>query len=696
MSGNSREQNKEKIKKLLGTIIHYNNKLDKKISFNLENILSAGNFAVIVRAKCIEGNDIIKSNEIYALKFLFKNQKQTNAIDYLREKTILYDLYGLYKKNKEINYIMKLFGDFELSKNGDDYYILITEFCQGINLENIIYQCNLLNQYLDEILVLKILKQLLECLNFLHNKCHIIHRDIKPDNIILGNDNNIKLIDFGLSAYLEKDDTNEDTSFLVSRKSVKGCAQFTAPEILYCVSNNPSKNKGNTEENNYSYSIDIFSLGFTIYNLMNPKGNLRNLPEIIINKKDFKREKVEINNNYYSPWLVQFIKKFYIHDMDLRPSSNEALQELNGHISQYNIDMNKKIHVTYLNNIDNNFNIDVLYFLKPSNSRQIKLITSMKSLMQVLYKLDVIKNIKNQMNNFNQPENYNKTLLYSFLDLLDIMSHYEDKKINRDIYENSLLTFINQTFRKNKSRISGIIPSNLFFMLLSTFSKEIYYLFPNFYNHAFDEHFNTNNKTPFSSYINIPHENDLIDFINNNYKANYKGPFVDNFFFILLQYQQCDKCKHISLKPLILQLLGLNVQNEQEKIQDLINRKINESYLYKNKCLKCGSINVKFIKKNYFLNLPNYLVLELEDKNKIFFDEVVNIPLFNKKEIKYEFVSCIFKNKSNNISKYNSVIKNKGKNIFEICDDDNENIISDIDMDLNVICTSIAIYKKIS
>ena len=696
MSGNSREQNKEKIKKLLGTIIHYNNKLDKKISFNLENILSAGNFAVIVRAKCIEGDDIIKSNEIYALKFLFKNQKQTNAIDYLREKTILYDLYGLYKKNKEINYIMKLFGDFELSKNGDDYYILITEFCQGINLEKIIYQCNLVNQYLDEILVLKILKQLLECLNFLHNKCHIIHRDIKPDNIILGNDNNIKLIDFGLSAYLEKDDTNEDTSFLVSRKSVKGCAQFTAPEILYCVSNNPSKNKGNTEENNYSYSIDIFSLGFTIYNLMNPKGNLRNLPEIIINKKDFKREKVEINNNYYSPWLIQFIKKFYIHDTDLRPSSNEALQELNGHISQYNIDMNKKIHVTYLNNIDNNFDIDVLYFLKPSNSRQIKLITSMKSLMQILYKLDVIKNIKNQMNNFNQPENYNKTLLYSFLDLLDIMSHYENKIINKDIYENNLLTFINQTFKKNKSRISGIIPSNLFYMLLSTFSKEINEFFPNFYNHAFDELFNTNNKTPFSSYINIPHENDLINFINNNYKSNYKGPFVDNFFFILLQYQQCDKCKHISLKPLILQLLGLNVQNEQEKIQDLINRKINESYLYKNKCIKCGSINVKFIKKNYFLNLPNYLVLELEDKNKIFFDELVNIPLFNKKEIKYEFVSCIYKNKNNNISRYNSVIKNKNKNIFEICDDDNENIISDIDMDLNVICTSIAIYKKIS
>ena len=688
-----KEKNKEKIEKLLGTIIDYRNKSDKKISFNLERILSAGNFAFILSSKCIEGDGDIKSNEIYALKFLFKNQ--TNKTDYLREKTILYDLYRLSKENKEINYIMKLFGDFELSKNGDDYYVLITEFCQGINLENIIYQCSLENKYLDEILVLKILKQLLEILNFLHNKCHLIHRDIKPDNIILGNDNNIKLLDFGLSAYLEKEDINNETSFLVSRKSLKGCIPFTAPEILYCVSKIPSKKKANTDDNIYNYSIDIFSLGFTIYNLMNPKGKLRNLPEIIIDRKNFKRENVEVNNNYYSPWLIHFIKKFYIHDMDLRPSSYDALQELNEHISQYNIDLNKKIHVTYLNNINNNFQIDVLYFLKPSNSRQIKLITSMKSLMQILYKLDVIKKIKIQLNKFKQPENYNKTLLYSFLDLLDIMEHYENKKINKDIYEKYLLTFINQTFRKNKSKISGIIPSNLFYMLFSTFNTEINEFFPIIYNDAFDELFKTNNKTPFSSYINIPHENDLINFINNDYKKNYKGPFVDNFNFINLQCQQCDKCKHISLKPLKLQILGLKVQKEQEKIQDLINRIINESYLYKNKCIKCGNVNVMFIKKNYFLNLPNYLVLELEDKNKIYFDEVINIPLFNKEEIKYEFVACVCRNKINNISRYISIIKNKGKNIFEIFDDDNDNITSDIDMNLNFTCPSIAVYRKI-
>ena len=57
-----KEKNKEKIEMLLGTIVDYRNKLDKKISFNLESILSAGNFAFILRAKCIEGDVDIKSN----------------------------------------------------------------------------------------------------------------------------------------------------------------------------------------------------------------------------------------------------------------------------------------------------------------------------------------------------------------------------------------------------------------------------------------------------------------------------------------------------------------------------------------------------------------------------------------------------------------------------------------------------------
>ena len=92
-----------------------------------------------------------------------------------------------------------------------------------------------------------------------------MHRDIKPDNIIIQNNNQIKLIDFNISAYLENE--NEE---LVSRKSLVGEIRYVAPEILFKRNNL-----------NYDYKVDIFSLGFTMYSLMNPsnKGEI-NLPQI--------------------------------------------------------------------------------------------------------------------------------------------------------------------------------------------------------------------------------------------------------------------------------------------------------------------------------------------------------------------------------------------------------------------------------
>ena len=96
---------------------------------------------------------------------------------------------------------------------------------------------------MPENLVIHILTKLLEALKYLHDTCKIINRDIKPDNIMIDRNNNIKIINFGLSAYLEN-----QNNILVSRKSFKGSVQFVPPEILLF---NPR---------NYDYKIDIFSL----------------------------------------------------------------------------------------------------------------------------------------------------------------------------------------------------------------------------------------------------------------------------------------------------------------------------------------------------------------------------------------------------------------------------------------------------
>ena len=55
--------------------------------------------------------------------------------------------------------------------------------------------------------VLKIGKQLLERLQYVHNM-GLIHRDVKPDNFLMGKDNLIFLIDFGLCKKYLKDDVH--------------------------------------------------------------------------------------------------------------------------------------------------------------------------------------------------------------------------------------------------------------------------------------------------------------------------------------------------------------------------------------------------------------------------------------------------------------------------------------------------------
>lgn len=99
-------------------------------------------------------------------------------------------------------------------------------------------------QTLDENIVRKIFVQLIVALEFLHNVQHVAHRDIKAENVLLDRYNNIRIIDFGLSAIVQDDK---------SLKRTVGSVAYTAPEIL---SKKP-----------YSKSADIWSAGVLLYAL---------------------------------------------------------------------------------------------------------------------------------------------------------------------------------------------------------------------------------------------------------------------------------------------------------------------------------------------------------------------------------------------------------------------------------------------
>ena len=55
---------------------------------------------------------------------------------------------------------------------------------------------------MDELIGVRIFHQLILALNAIHNK-KIFHKDVKPENILLDSDGNIKLAEFGIAKILE-------------------------------------------------------------------------------------------------------------------------------------------------------------------------------------------------------------------------------------------------------------------------------------------------------------------------------------------------------------------------------------------------------------------------------------------------------------------------------------------------------------
>lgn len=97
-----------------------------------------------------------------------------------------------------------------------------------------------------------LLKQILEGIRDIH-KANVIHRDLKPQNILI-NLTNLKpfIIDFGLSLYLDQS---------VTLKSYKRCGTmgYMAPEVI--------ENTGESKQA-YGPKCDIFSFGIIAHMLL--------------------------------------------------------------------------------------------------------------------------------------------------------------------------------------------------------------------------------------------------------------------------------------------------------------------------------------------------------------------------------------------------------------------------------------------
>ena len=82
--------------------------------------------------------------------------------------------------------------------NDNKYVYLVMKFVEGTPLQKKIDEAKQNNELIDKDKVKKYMKQILQAINHCH-AVDLVHRDIKPDNIMIDKDDNVTLIDFGLT-----------------------------------------------------------------------------------------------------------------------------------------------------------------------------------------------------------------------------------------------------------------------------------------------------------------------------------------------------------------------------------------------------------------------------------------------------------------------------------------------------------------
>jgi len=130
---------------------------------------------------------------------------------------------------------------YEVGETKDERLYIAMAYYQGHTLKERIRKNNL---KLDEII--DITSQIASGLARAH-KSKIIHRDIKPDNIIITENNEVKILDFGLAKLLDPNEKFRDNS-------ISGTLAYMSPEQLY---------RGNIDNRS-----DIWSLGVVLFEML--------------------------------------------------------------------------------------------------------------------------------------------------------------------------------------------------------------------------------------------------------------------------------------------------------------------------------------------------------------------------------------------------------------------------------------------
>ena len=247
-------------------------------------VLGKGGFGECFQFRAIDKEDM----NFYAGKIIKKEKVGNNRKSLLDEINIQRQ----FKDNPKIVRVKDYFEDEE------NVYIIL-ELCKNKSLADYLKR----RGKLTEIEVKCFIFQLLQGLKCLHKK-KVIHRDLKPNNLLLGDNNELKIGDFGIIAHLARENER--------RTTICGTYSYMAPEIF-------EKNK-----KGYSFEVDIWSVGIIMYQLLTGKlifdGNKEEIPNKILR---FQPEDLDVSE--LSDVAANLIKQILVKNPRKRPGINQIL-----------------------------------------------------------------------------------------------------------------------------------------------------------------------------------------------------------------------------------------------------------------------------------------------------------------------------------------------------------------------------------
>ncbi|KAK0421216.1 hypothetical protein QR680_015118 [Steinernema hermaphroditum] len=152
--------------------------------------------------------------------------------------------------------IMSLVGSaYEEGVNGWRFMLIFPYYKQG-SLAESLTQRRPTRKFLEQDLVLSYFKQIVSAVRVLH-EAKIIHRDIKPGNVLLAEEDQVILMDFGSCTNSPIRIDNERKSRRIVDDAAEHCSMpYRAPELFTCLTGTAITEK-----------VDIWSLGCLLYAL---------------------------------------------------------------------------------------------------------------------------------------------------------------------------------------------------------------------------------------------------------------------------------------------------------------------------------------------------------------------------------------------------------------------------------------------